>query len=461
MTPLAQPRSACLNASWSIGTRDYLEFRAAERRSFEFGKNRTCFKSPIRFPLGEIGLVCAVMPQQAFLKGIRAYWKALGQPGEPPELGESRIDAFIDLLHVTSDAEHAFRLLKVLDSPYAGMAVSDQSRPWRLHWAIQVAEVEPFVAPGLEGVVFVADTIADTEGRHRVYTLKDGMRGDFEFAHLGGVLQWMTAQVQHAKGALDDSALREIQSEASALLDDDWEEGASSALYIVEELLDTPLPEAWDAISRGQWPLVESDGSDAPVDREDGWQRRLSLWLTRRFIANRSLELPQDIAVTDMDAVHRALCEHLIDFEQSIHAGEVPTLIEETAAGGDERLARLATDWIERHDAWRTAASVPAPDEEDPFREEPPPFQHTPFTRKLMQALSVSLDGMVERGELELDPDRKEALLIELVTAGSDARSVKHMLKKLTSTLVDSEHVEEIYPTDERIQDRLKRDLGG
>jgi len=56
-----------------------------------------------------------------------------------------------------------------------------------------------------------------------------------------------------------------------------------------------------------------------------------------------------------------------------------------------------------------------------------------------MHALSISLDGMVERGELELDPDRKEALLVELVTAGSDARSVKHMLKKITSTLVDSD----------------------
>jgi hypothetical protein len=52
-------------------------------------------------------------------------------------------------------------------------------------------------------------------------------------------------------------------------------------------------------------------------------------------------------------------------------------------------------------------------------------------------------------------------LLIELVTAGSDARSVKHMLKKITSTLVDSEHVEEIYPSDDKIQDRLKEDLGG
>ena len=401
------------------------------------------------------------MPQQAFLKGVRAYWDALGQPGEPPELGESRIDAFVDLLHVTADAEHGFRLLDLLESPYAGIAVGDETRPWRLHWALQVGEVEPFVAPGLDGLIFLADTIADREGRHRVYTIKDGMRGDFEFADLSGVLQWMTAQVRHAKGELDDAALQEVQSAASALLDDDWEEGPSSALYVVEELLDTPLPEAWDAISRGQWPLVDSDGSEAPVDREDGWQRRLSLWLTRRFLASRSLELPADVAVSDMDAVHRALVDHLIDFEQAIHAGDVPKAIDEAAASDDPRLAALAVAWSERHDSWRTAASVPAPDEEEAPHDAPPPFQHTPFTRKLMQALSVSLDKMVEQGELELDPDRKESLLIELVTAGSDARSVKHMLKKLTTTLVDSEHVEEIYPSDEKIQDRLKEDLGG
>jgi hypothetical protein len=362
---------------------------------------------------------------------------------------------------VTADAEHGFRLLELLDSPYAGMAVGDASRPWRLHWALQVGEVEPFVASELDGLIFLADTIADPEGRHRVYTIKDGMRGDLEFADITGALRWMTAQVQHAKGKLDDTKLQEIQSEASALLDDDWEKGPTSGLYIVEELIDTPLFEAWDAISRGQWPLVESDGSNPAVDREDGWQRRLSLWLTRRFLATRALELPEEIGVSDMDAIHRSLVDHLIDFEQAIHGGDVPRILDQTAAGEDPKLGMLALEWMERHDSWRTAASVPAPDEDDAFVEEPPPFQHTPFTRRLMHALSVSLDRMVELGELELDPDRKEALLIELVTAGSDARSVKHMLKKLTSTLVDSEHVEEIYPSDDKIQDRLKEDLGG
>jgi hypothetical protein len=179
-------------------------------------------------------------------------------------------------------------------------------------------------------------------------------------------------------------------------------------------------------------------------------------------LATRTLELPEEVGVSDMDAVHRALVDHLIDFEQTIHSGDPPRIIEEAAAGDDPKLSKLAEQWMERYDSWRTAATVATPDDEDdPFVEEPPPFQHTPFTRKLMQALSVSLDHMVEKGELELDPDRKEALLIELVTAGSDARSVKHMLKKLTSTLVDSEHVEEIYPSDDKIRDRLKEDLGG
>ncbi|MEM7434282.1 MAG: hypothetical protein AAF436_03950 [Myxococcota bacterium] len=399
------------------------------------------------------------MPQQAFLKGIQAYWAALGQPGDPPDFGESRVDAFVDLLHLTASAEHGFRLLEVLSDPYPGIAVGDQSRPWRMHWAIQVGELEPFVAPDLEGVVFLADTIADPNGCHRVYTIRDQLRGDLEFSDLAGALQWMAAQVRHARGELDAAELQEVQSEVSSLLDDGWEGGPTSGLYIFEELVDSPLFDAWGAISRGQWPMVDPTEGDPPVDREDGWQRRLSLWCTRRFVETRHLDLPPDVAVPDMDAVHRNLVEHLIDFEQGIHSGEVPGIVDAALHGQDAKLAALAEQWVERHDAWRTAASVPSPEEEDP--DEPPPFQHTPFTRKLMQALSLSLDNMVTEGELELDPDRKDALLIELVTAGSDARSVKHMLKKLTSTLVDSEHVEEIYPSDDKIQDRLRQDLGG
>ncbi len=401
------------------------------------------------------------MPEQAFLKGIAAYWGAVGQPGDAPELGASRIDAFVDLLHLTSGAENAFRLLETLDSPYPGIAVGDDSRPWKLHWAIQVGELEPFVVPGLDDTIFVADTIADPDGRHRVYSLRDGLRGSLEFADIAHALEWMSAYVQHAKGAIDDAALQKVQETHGGVPSDGWESGPTSGVYILEELVDSPLLDAWRAISRGQWPMVEPSEAVAPVDREDGWQRRLSLWLANRFVEARVVELPADVSVSDMDAVHRNLVEHLSDFEQAIHGGDVPSVVNEASVGDDSKLRTLALDWIEQHDGWRTAANVPSPEDDLDEEAEPPPFQHTPFTRKLMQALSTSLDAMVADGEIELDPDRKEALLIELVTAGSDARSVKHMLKKITATLVESEHVEEIYPSDAKIQARLRTDLGG
>ena len=58
-------------------------------------------------------------------------------------------------------------------------------------------------------------------------------------------------------------------------------------------------------------------------------------------------------------------------------------------------------------------------------------------------------------------PKALETSLMDKSGYRKDFESLKHMLKKLTSTLVDSEHVEEIYPSDDKIQDRLKADLGG
>ena len=402
------------------------------------------------------------MPNTAFIEAVAQYWKALGQPGDPPELAESRLDAFIDVLHLTASGEHAFKLMELAQDPYPGIAVGDDQTPWRLHWAIQVGELEAFVSPALPDTIFLVDTIADMDGFNRVYSLKEATRHELEFSKLADALTWMTAHVRTKKGQMSDADCEEARAAAVTVLTDDWEDGPTSGWFVFEELYDAPLPEAWDAISRGQWPLVEGYPNAAPEDREDGWQRRLSLWLTMSFLQRRHVEMPADVVVPDMDAIHSALVNHLYDFEQAIHSGEIPVVIEMTASSDNAKLASDAEAWTARHDAWRTAAMVPAPEELDDLEAEPPAqFQHTPFTRQLMAVLSGSLDAMVEGGELELDPDRKEALLIEMVTAGSDARSVKHMLKKLTTTLVESEHVEEIYPNDDQIRDRFKQALGG
>ena len=93
--------------------------------------------------------------------------------------------------------------------------------------------------------------------------------------------------------------------------------------------------------------------------------------------------------------------------------------------------------------------------------EEPAPAEPTPFERQLAATLTSAVQTMIKDGLIEVDEAHVDALVVEMTESAKDAHSPKHMLKKLTSTLVDSEHVEEIYPSDDKIQDRLKADLGG
>ena len=97
----------------------------------------------------------------------------------------------------------------------------------------------------------------------------------------------------------------------------------------------------------------------------------------------------------------------------------------------------------------------------DDGSEEEEDIELTPFNRKLMAALEITIDAMEADEVLEIESARKEPLVRELVRAASNARSTKHMLTSLTRALVDSEQVEEIYATDDQIRRRLQADLGG
>ncbi|MCA9531306.1 MAG: hypothetical protein KC543_14350 [Myxococcales bacterium] len=427
------------------------------------------------------------MPHTAFLEAAARYWSALGMPGSLPELSASPVDAFIDLLDVTADAEDAFVLLELDSDPYPGLALGDPRAPWRLHWAAQLASLEAFASPALPSVTFFVDTVADASGAHRVYTLDDGEWGDLQMASLASAVTWMAAQVAHGRGAIDDAEFERVEAQEVAALDDEREQGTASGWYLFEAFLDSPLVEAWDAYSRGQWPAPGPVDTWSPDDRGDGWQRRFALWLLHVFLNERRVELPADVAVTELDAPHRALVEHLQTFEEAVEGGEAPTFIRLYARCDDPKLAELATAWLQRHRRWRgemtSVAPSVAPDDgglEDALPaaandgeglagllaalagkpEAPPEPEDTPFIRQLKLALDGAIDRLVQDDVLELEPDAKYPLINELAIAASDARSVKHMLRQLTRTLVDSKHVEEIYATDERIADALRDRLG-
>ncbi|MEM7446618.1 MAG: hypothetical protein AAF355_00080 [Myxococcota bacterium] len=82
---------------------------------------------------------------------------------------------------------------------------------------------------------------------------------------------------------------------------------------------------------------------------------------------------------------------------------------------------------------------------------EHPPEQESPFAKALSMSLSVCLEEMCTREIVEVDEGNQAALVAELVTSACDAHNPKHMYKKLARTLLDSEHVEEVYASDDEL----------
>src|SRR5690606_28005600 len=91
-----------------------------------------------------------------------------------------------------------------------------------------------------------------------------------------------------------------------------------------------------------------------------------------------------------------------------------------------------------------------------PEPEPEPELEETPFTRKLRVVVGTCLDEMVRDEVIELGEGAKEALVAELVEAAADARAAQHMLKQLTRSTVASDHVEEIYASDDEVSDLFR-----
>jgi hypothetical protein len=84
----------------------------------------------------------------------------------------------------------------------------------------------------------------------------------------------------------------------------------------------------------------------------------------------------------------------------------------------------------------------------------------SPYERHLAGALESTLDRLLRENLLEVDEAHRPPLLAELLAAAANAETPKRMLKKTVRTLVDSDHVEEIYATDEQLREILAEEIG-
>jgi len=451
-----------------------------------------------------------------FEEAARLYWAALGRRDAFPEIPEDSFDAFVELLHLGADAPQAFELVELEPSPYAGILLTDRQKNWAQDWAIGLAELEPFVLRGEPNAYFLADSHADERGKHRVYTLDEGIRGLVEFADVADALAWMAAKLDAVRTGkpIDDKA-----ETLCTTLDDRWEDAATSGFYVLETLLDLPLAEAFDAYSRGEWPVVDVKIPTFRFKRQGPWQRALSLHLVHRFLTNRIVDLPRSLKSNELAAPVRMLVSNLKSFEEAMGSGMVPEAIDALTDSPDPRIAKLARTWVGRHEEWRASlgskgakveteeefeddddvdaalaavmakvlgrgpkrivgattaspASEPPPAkgkakakskassllDDEPARPaaapaaEPAPDADTPFLRTLRAALASAIDAMLDEELIELDTSKKTGLLAELVEAGSNARTANHLMKSLVDALVQSDLVDEVFASDDEVE---------
>jgi hypothetical protein len=343
-----------------------------------------------------------------------------------------------------------------IDDPYVGLVFSPDRDAIRLRWAASIADLDVFSVSAISDRWLAVDTVADSEGKHRVY----GLDGD-------GELAWLFASIEEAFDGVA-ALLSKKAPLPKARAHDAYEKRGVSGRAVFDALLDLPLPEGWDAFADGQWPLVRPT-QPRPSDPEaPGFARMFALWATERFLQTRRVELPDWLRPETLGAAQRDLVTHLERFERAMAKAIVPDLVERAAEHPDDVIAERASTWIGRHEAYRAEMTWEENDDDDRATSSAPPPSsdeeeepQTPFARHLREALGKILDTFVEEGVVELVAGGRDPLLRELVIAGSDAQSAKHLLSRLSRSMLDSEHVEELYATDEAIEDRLKRALGG
>ena len=87
--------------------------------------------------------------------------------------------------------------------------------------------------------------------------------------------------------------------------------------------------------------------------------------------------------------------------------------------------------------------------------DEPAP-EPEPVSPQIAQAVNTVLDALLKDEIIELDDDRRPMLVSELGVVVGEARSPKDFVKRFVRTVVHSDHVDEIYGTDDQLADYVR-----
>ena len=83
------------------------------------------------------------------------------------------------------------------------------------------------------------------------------------------------------------------------------------------------------------------------------------------------------------------------------------------------------------------------------------------FLAQLRALLEQAVNAFHKKGMIELEEGELEPLMVELLGAAAMAENPKKLLKSLVKTMVQSDHVAEVYASDQELLYSLKSILEG
>ncbi len=359
----------------------------------------------------------------------RAYWASVAPDLEPPAPTD---DALADFLALVDGGTSELRFERVppkIAEPYFHIAVAPEPDAALEDWAAQIAELVPIASPALEQYVLYVDTVADSDGHHRVYPFSDGYPSQ-DIASLDDALEFMTVMVRHAQGEASKDDVVAVQDKMKE--PDVWR---WSGAEVLGHFVDLPLHAAYQAWSLKTWPNIEVFAIDDVAPDAPGAERVgmlsavMQVLETQRFALRRESETMSD--------AHRTLFAHLEDLTAAVSLGRPPQVVVDAAKSKDTAIAQHAKDWLARFEKATKADDTPPEDT---------------MQGALMRVVMATLDKLEAAEAIEVEPASRKALIDELTLAALDANSPRHAIKRLCKTLLDSDNVEEVYCSDPEIE---------
>jgi len=388
---------------------------------------------------------------------LKSYWESLGG-SRLPALPEHPVEA---LLTVVSKkplraAPWEFGPVPVVD-PWPVLALGtaaveprfSEVREATVRWAFDVAALVP-VGRKTGGGWLVVDREPNAQGDHFAFEVgPDGLPTGLRFDRLAPLTSYLAALAARAARPTErvDAGVAQATQLQATVLGPDLVHTGFGALPLLVRL----APSAFFAAHKAQrWP--DATVSVPPFEPGRTPLRTAALWALVTFLRTKQFTPPPGLPKTDLPPALTTLFERLTELDKALRVDEVPEYIAWMAFDDDPTPARHAQAWMKAFDAQRKAATATAP--ADDGGEEGRRF------RAAYAAVESVVTGLESEESIELQPDRKAELIDELMRALFDARAHEQAVKRMTSVLLESECVEEVFADDLTIQRAFRKGLG-